>query len=99
MRIIAFRTIREFYQNKKYKDSELSLRSWYHDVKSADWQNLNELKEQYGNASVVGDGRVVFNIKGNTYRLVVAIDFEFQIVFIRFIGTHKQYEKINSKTI
>ncbi len=99
MRIIAFRTIREFYQDIRYNDAELSLRSWYHDVKAADWKGLNEFKEQYGKASVVGDGRVDFNIKGDTYRLVVAIDFEFQIVFIRFIGTHRQYDKINSKTI
>jgi mRNA interferase HigB len=57
------------------------------------------LELQYKNASVVGDGRVVFNIKGNDYRLVVAIDYEFQTIFIRFIGTHKQYDKIDAKTI
>ena len=99
MRIIAFRTLREFWEQCKYADSESSLRSWYHDVKSVDWENSNELKKQYKNASIVGEGRVVFNIKGNTYRLVVLIDYEFQVIFIRFIGTHKQYDKIDSKTI
>ena len=99
MRIIAFRTIKEFFEKPEYSDSEVSLRAWYYDVKAADWKNPNELKSQYKNASIVGDGRVVFNIKGNDYRLVVAIDYEFQVIFVRFIGTHKQYDKINAKTI
>ncbi|MCK4663163.1 MAG: type II toxin-antitoxin system HigB family toxin [Bacteroidales bacterium] len=99
MRIIAFRTLREFWENPEYSDSETSLRSWYHDAKISDWKNSNELKQQYINASIVGKGRVVFNIKGNSYRLVVSIDYEFQVIFIRFIGTHKQYDKIDAKTI
>ncbi len=99
MRIIAFRTLREFFEKPGYSDSEVSLRAWYHDTKIAEWENSNELKKQYKNASIVGTGRVVFNIKGNDYRLVVAIDYEFQVIFIRFIGTHKQYDKIDAKTI
>lgn len=99
MRIIAFRTLREFFEKPEYIDSETSLRAWYHDAKVAEWKSSNELKQQYKNASVVGDGRVVFNIKGGDYRLVVAIDYEFQVMFIRFIGTHKQYNKIDAKTI
>ena len=99
MRIIAFRTLREFWEKTEYADSEISLRSWYHEVKNAVWKNSNELKQQYKNASIVGEGKVVFNIKGNTYRLVVWIDYEFKVIFIRFIGTHKQYDKIDAKTI
>lgn len=99
MRIIAFKALREFYEKPEYADSEISLRAWYHDAKVAEWKNANDLKQQYKNASIVGDGRVVFNIKGNTYRLVVAIDYEFKAIFIRFIGTHSQYDKINVKTI
>jgi len=99
MRIIAFRTLREFWEKPEYADSETSLRSWYHDAKSANWNNSNELKQQYKNASVVGEGRIVFNIKGNLYRLVVAIDYEFQIIFVRFVGTHKQYDNIDAKII
>ena len=99
MRVIAFRTLRAFFENPEYADSEVSLRAWYHDVKTAKWKNSNELKKQYKNASIVGDGRVVFNIKGNDYRLVAAIDYEFQVIFIRFIGTHKQYDKIDAKMI
>ncbi len=99
MRIIAFRTLREFFEKPEYFDSEVSLKAWYYDAKSAEWKNSNELKEQYKNASIVGDGRVVFNLKGNDFRLVVAIDFEFQVIFVRFVGTHKQYDKIDAKTI
>jgi mRNA interferase HigB len=99
VRIIAFRTLREFFEKPEYADSEFALRAWYYDAKAAQWSNANELKEQFTNASIVGDGRVVFNIKGNTYRLVVAIDYEFQVMFVRFIGTHKQYDKIDVKTI
>lgn len=99
MRIIAFRTLREFWEKPEYSDSEVSLRAWYHDAKNATWKNSNALKQQFSKASVVGEGRVVFNIKGNTYRLVVMVDYEFQVIFIRFIGTHKQYDNINAKTI
>jgi mRNA interferase HigB len=95
MRIIAFRTLREFFEMPEYADSEISLRAWYHDAKVAEWKSSNDLKQQYKNASIVGEGRVVFNIKGNTYRLVVAIDYEFQVIFIRFMGTHSQYDKID----
>lgn len=99
MRIIAFRTLREFFEKPEYADSEISLRAWYHDSKVAEWRNPNDLRQQYKNASIVGEGRVVFNIKGNSYRLVVAIDYEFQVIFIRFLGTHNQYDKIDVKTI
>ena len=99
MRIIAFRTLREFFEKAEYADSEASLRAWYHEAKAAGWKTSNELKQLYKNASIAGDGRVVFNIKGNAYRLVVAIDYEYQVIFVRFIGTHKQYDKIDIKTI
>lgn len=99
MRIIAFRSLRTFFEKPDYVDSEIPLRAWYHDAKTAEWGSPNELKEQFTNASIIGEGRVVFNIKGNKYRLVTAIDYEFRIIFIRFIGTHKQYDQINAKTI
>ncbi|WP_051205527.1 type II toxin-antitoxin system HigB family toxin [Salinimicrobium xinjiangense] len=75
------------------------IRLNYHITKAANWKDPNELKMQFQNASIVGDGRAVFNIKGNNYRLIVAIDYQFQVVFIRFIGTHKQYDSIDAKTI
>ena len=99
MRIIAFRTLREFWEKAEYADSENSLRSWYHEAKNADWNNANELKEQYKNASIVGEGNVVFNIKGNDYRLIVAIAYQRGWMFIKFIGTHKEYDKIDAETV
>jgi mRNA interferase HigB len=99
MRIIAFRTLREFWEKPEYADSETSLRAWYHDAKNSAWKNSNELKQQYKSASIVGEGRVVFNIRGNKYRLIILIDYEFQVIFIRFIGTHQQYDKIDAKKI
>ncbi len=99
MRIIAFKTLRTFFEKPDYADSEIPLRAWYHDVKAAEWNSPNELKQQFKSVSIVSEGKAVFNIKGNTYRLVVAIDYEFQVIFIRFIGTHAQYDKINAKTI
>ena len=99
MRVIAFRTLRFFFEKPEYTDSEASLRAWYHEVKTADWKSSNDLKQQYKTACIVGEGRVVFNIKGNAYRLVVAIDYEFQVIFVRFIGTHEQYNKIDVKAI
>ncbi len=94
MRIIAFRTIREFYEKPENADSETSLRAWYHDAKTAEWNSSNELKQQYKNASIIGEGRVVFNIKGNSYRLVVAIDYEFQVILFDLLGLIRNMTKL-----
>jgi len=99
MRVIAFKSLKLFWENPLYSDAENSLRAWYQDAKNANWKNSNEVKAQFKNASIIGNNRVVFNIKGNTYRLVVKIEYDFQFMFIRFIGTHKQYDKIDCKTI
>lgn len=97
MRIIARSTLRDFWE--KHADAETPLKAWFGVVKQAEWKNFNQLKAQFANASVVGNDRVVFNIKDNDYRLVAAIDYEKQILWIRFIGTHKAYDKIDAKTI
>jgi mRNA interferase HigB len=97
MRIISRSTLRDFWE--KFPETETPLKSWFGEVKKAEWQTFNQLKQQFGNASVVGNERVVFNIKGNNYRLVAAIDYEKQILWIRFIGSHKNYDKIDAKTI
>ncbi len=89
--------MREFWE--KFPDAETPLKVWYGEVRKAEWENFNQLKQQFGNASIVGNDRVVFNIKGNNYRLIAAIDYEKQILWVRFIGTHKAYDKINAKTI
>ena len=88
MRIIAKKTLREFW--KLHKDAEQPLRSWYEIVRKENW-----IKSQFRNASIVGNDRVVFNIKGNSYRLVVRVDFNWKVMFIRFIGTHNEYDKLN----
>ncbi|GAH98692.1 unnamed protein product, partial [marine sediment metagenome] len=72
---------------------------WICEIKNSDWNNPNELKEQYKNASIIGDKRVVFNIKGNNFRLIVNIEYKIKLVFIIWFGTHNEYDKINPKTI
>jgi mRNA interferase HigB len=97
MRIIAKRTLRDFWE--QHPDAEQVLKAWHHDVKQADWQNPQDVKRLYATASIVGNNRVVFNIRGNFYRLVVAINYEFRIVYVRFIGTHKAYDQIDAETV
>lgn len=97
MRVIAIKTLRDFWA--KYPDSEQSLKAWFAVTGEADWKTPQDVKNSYGNASIMQDGRVVFNIAGNKYRLVVWINYDFQVVYIRFTGTHKQYDKIDVQTI
>ncbi len=93
MRIILRKALREFWEN--YPNVRQSLQAWYADVKRAEWQTPSDIKEVYRNVSIVGNNRAVFNIKGNRYRIVVAIQYEFGIVYIRFVGTHTEYDKID----
>ena len=93
MRVIARKILREFWA--KHSDCEQQLKAWYQEVEKAKWNNLNELKLEYPNASILENNRVCFNIKGNNYRLIVKINFPYQMVWIRFIGTHAEYDKIN----
>jgi mRNA interferase HigB len=97
MRIIAVKTLKLFA--KREKAAEQPLFAWYAEACKAKWKNHNELKEQLRNASVIGDKRVVFNIHGNKYRLIVDIEYRLQIIFIVWTGTHKAYDKIDSKNI
>lgn len=97
MRIIARKILREFWE--RYPNAQKSLQAWYADTKQAHWKNPNDIKSTYRNASVVSNNRVIFNIKGNDYRLVAAINYAYEIVYIRFIGTHVEYDKIDVTTI
>ena len=97
MRVIAKKILREFWN--KHKDCEQQLKSWFQEAASSKWKNSNEIKLEYPTASIIGDNRIVFNIKGNTYRLIIKINFDYQMIWIRFIGTHSEYDKINAKTI
>ncbi|TLU98291.1 type II toxin-antitoxin system HigB family toxin [Dyadobacter luticola] len=93
MRIIAAKTLKTYWE--AYPPAKQSLLSWYEEAENAEWSSPNQLKAQYGNASVVNNKRVVFNIHGNTYRLVVDIEFRLKIVFIVWFGSHKEYDKID----
>ena len=97
MRIIAKKTLRLFWEN--HKDCEEQLKTWYNETSKISWNNPNELKKDYPSASILENNRVVFNIKGNNYRLVVKINYEYQIIWIRFVGTHAEYDKINANEI
>lgn len=97
MRVIALRALRTFWE--QHPDVESALQAWYHDVKQAAWRTPEDIKRVYRNASFVGNNRVVFNIKGNDYRLVVAVQYQHGIVFIRFVGTHQDYDRVNVATV
>jgi mRNA interferase HigB len=99
MRVISKKTLKDFYEQNQYIDSKESLEAWHKEVLKADWENPNQIKEQYRQASVVGNNRVVFNIHGNKYRLIVKINYTAKVVYIRFVGTHKQYDKIDATEI
>jgi len=99
MRVISKRTLKEFYEQSKYNDSKDSLESWHKEAINSNWNNPNEIKQQYKNASIVGNNRVVFNIHGNKYRLIVKINYSAKIVLIRFLGTHKEYDNVDAKEV
>lgn len=99
MRVIAKSTIRKFWEQPAYGDSKGSLESWYEETIKANWLSPQDVKNQYGNASICGNNRVVFNIGGNKYRLVVEIQYQAGIVWVKFIGTHTQYDKITVENV
>ncbi len=96
-RIFAKSTLREYWLI--HPDSEQYLKTWYDTAMSSDWKTPNDVKQTYANASILKDNRIVFNIKGNSFRLVAKFNFEKQWIFIRFIGTHTAYNKIDANTI
>ena len=96
-RIFSKSTIREFWE--KNPESEQYLKTWYDTVMAANWKSPNDVKQTYAYASILKEGRIVFNIKGNSFRLVAKFNFEKQWIFIRFIGTHSEYDKIDANLI
>ena len=103
MRIISRRTLRRFVEarrdSKDHAALKAALDAWFAEVKGARWKSSADVKRHYRHASIVGADRVVFNIKGNDYRLVVAVDYEKEIVWIKWIGTHADYDKIDVRTV
>ena len=97
MRIIAISTLRNFWLINR--DAEEPLKSWYREVKSADWATPHQVKAMYRNASVIGDNRIVFNIAGNKYRLIVKFNYPYRIAYVRFIGTHAEYDRIDAEEV
>lgn len=100
MRVIALSTLRNFWSGKSaYADAREPTLAWHRHVLGADWTAPSDVKRDFGTASILRDGRVVFNIAGNRYRLVVWINYPYRLVYIRFIGTPAQYDKIDAQTI
>jgi mRNA interferase HigB len=97
MRVIAVSTLRTFWEMHPF--AEQPLKAWYEEATSAAWTQPADIKEQYGSASVLPNRRVVFNIKGNDYRLIVAIAYKLQVVYIKFVGTHKEYDAVDANTV
>lgn len=96
-RIFSKSTHREFWET--YTDSEQYLKTWYDTAMNSDWKTPNDVKQTYANTSILKNSRIVFNIKGNAYRLIVKFNFEKQWLFIRFIGTHAEYDEIDADNI
>ncbi len=97
--IVSLRTLKEHWEKPGRNDSEQQLKAWYQEAKMANWKNPNDIKSQYKNASIVGSNRVVFNICGNKYRLVVKVNYLTEWIYVRFVGTHNEYDKIDVTTI
>jgi mRNA interferase HigB len=97
MRIIAKKALREFWL--RHPTAEEPLLAWYREVEHEDWDTPAKVKAKYRSASIVGDSRVVFNIKGNDYRLVVRINYAYRVVYIRFVGTHAEYDRIDVEEV
>ncbi len=97
MRVIARKTLRDFWE--KHADAEQPLKAWYHEAKANRWKSFTDIIARYRSADALPGNRVIFNIKGNTYRLIVRLHYNTGLVFIRFIGTHAEYVKVDATTI
>ncbi len=97
MRIIARKTLREFWE--KHPDTRQALQAWFADVKNANWNSPADIKNVYRNASFLSNNRVVFNIKGNRFRLIVSIQYDYKVVYVRFIGTHQEYDQVDAANV
>ena len=99
MHIVALRNLETFWRQSGHRDAEGPLKAWLAEARSAQWNSPHDVKNQYASASILGNKRVVFNIKGNDYRLIVAIAYQMQYVYVKFIGTHAEYDKVNAAVV
>jgi len=97
MRIHSLKTLREFWNN--HSDAEGALRTWFKTVEKENWDSFSDLKKRFGSADVIRGNRAVVNIKGNKYRLILKINYDWKIVYIRFVGTHAEYDKIDAESV
>lgn len=97
MRVISIKTLREFWEH--HPQAEIPLRGWYAEVSNADWRTPADIKATHRNASFLADNRVIFNIKGNNFRLVVAVRYTQGLMFVRFVGTHAEYDRIDASIV
>ena len=97
MRIIKKTALIDFYQ--KHQDAQIALEDWYTKTKKAEWESFSDIKNTFNSVDSIGNQHYVFNIRGNNYRLVVVVKMTIKTVYIRFIGTHKEYDKIDAKNI
>lgn len=97
MKIVAIKILREFWA--RFPDSEQHLKAWVDEARNATWTQPADIKEKYRSASILKNRRMVFNIKGNDYRLIVSVAYRFQAIYIKFIGTHEQYDDIDAETV
>lgn len=97
MRVISRKTLKDFWE--RHADSEQALKAWFHETRAARWKSFTDIKARHRTADALPGNRIVFNLKGNTYRLIVRLHYNTGIVFIRFIGTHAEYDKIDATAI
>jgi mRNA interferase HigB len=99
MQIVALRNLETYWQKRIRSDCAGALKTWFAEAKLAKWTCPQDVKDQYANASIIANNRVVFNIKGNDYRLIVAIAYKMQYVYVKFIGTHAEYDKVDATVV
>jgi mRNA interferase HigB len=97
--VISRKRLREFWERRDCGDAQQPLRAWFAEARAANWKTPAELKAAFGTASILKGGRAVFNVAGNKYRLVVVINYPSQVMYVRFVGTHEEYDQINANTI
>lgn len=99
MRIVSHRKLKEFYETRGHEDSRVALERWYEIAENAEWKNLSDIKADFLSADYVGNQHYVFNIRGNKYRLVIVVKFTIGYIFIRWVGTHSEYDKIDCANV
>jgi mRNA interferase HigB len=99
MRIISRRALRDFWEQPGRGDAEQPLRAWFREASHADWATPADVKAAFATESIVGNSRVVFNVAGNKYRLVVRVNYAYRILYVQFVGTHREYDQIDVTTV